>query len=49
MDVASYISEFVSVDGDHPLQAEIYEALKYLTVSMKAYGYSPEISSLPEY
>ena len=49
IEVSSYISEFVSGDDDHPLKAEIYEALKYLTVSMKAYGYSPEISSLPEY
>ncbi|XWS47993.1 hypothetical protein CRYUN_Cryun13aG0033500 [Craigia yunnanensis] len=49
IEVSSYICEFVSGDDDHPLKAEIYEALKYLTVSMKAYGYSPEISSLPEY
>ncbi|XVF09031.1 hypothetical protein REPUB_Repub07fG0055500 [Reevesia pubescens] len=50
IEVGSYmISEFVSGDDDHPLMAEIYEALKYLSVSMKACGYFAEISSLPEY
>ncbi|XP_022728147.1 putative pentatricopeptide repeat-containing protein At1g74400 [Durio zibethinus] len=38
IEVSSYISEFVSGDDDHPLKADIYEALKYLTIIIKAYG-----------
>ncbi|KAK6287282.1 hypothetical protein POUND7_013461 [Theobroma cacao] len=49
IEVASEISEFVSADDDHPLKAEICEALNYLTVSIKAHGYSPQISSPAEY
>ncbi|XP_012438783.1 putative pentatricopeptide repeat-containing protein At1g74400 [Gossypium raimondii] len=49
IEVASEISEFISGDDDHPLKTEIYEALKYLTISMKAYDYSLQISSLLEF
>lgn len=49
IEVASEISEFISGDDDHPLKTEIYEALKYLTINMKAYDYSLQISSLPEF
>ncbi|KAE8736270.1 putative pentatricopeptide repeat-containing protein [Hibiscus syriacus] len=49
IEVASEISEFVSVDDDHPLKDEIYEALNYLTVSMKTYDYSLRISILSEF
>ncbi|GMJ00016.1 hypothetical protein like AT1G74400 [Hibiscus trionum] len=40
IEVASEISEFVSGDDDHPLKVEIYEALEYLTVSMKTFDHS---------
>ncbi|KAL4383744.1 hypothetical protein GQ457_15G006010 [Hibiscus cannabinus] len=43
IEVASEISEFVSGDDDHPLKAEIYEALEYLTVSMKTHDLSLSI------
>ncbi|KAH7529036.1 hypothetical protein FEM48_Zijuj05G0141000 [Ziziphus jujuba var. spinosa] len=35
-------------NDDHTLRTEIYEILKHLIISMKAYGYSPQISSLNE-
>lgn len=49
IEVSSEILEFVSGDADHPFKDEIYEALVYLTISMKAYGFSPEIPSFAGY
>lgn len=48
IEVGKSIAEFVTADDDHPLRTEIYEVLVHLIVSMKAYGYSPQISSLNE-
>ncbi|KAM1682055.1 hypothetical protein ACFX2K_039517 [Malus domestica] len=46
IEVGRSISEFVSADVDHPLRTEIYQILRQLFASMKAYSYSPELSSL---
>ncbi|KAM1129363.1 hypothetical protein FF1_039148 [Malus domestica] len=46
IEVGRSISEFVSADVDHPLRTEIYQILRQLIASMKAYSYSPELSSL---
>ncbi|XP_038680485.1 putative pentatricopeptide repeat-containing protein At1g74400 isoform X2 [Tripterygium wilfordii] len=49
IEVGSGISEFVASAFDHPLSNNIYEVLRNLTVTMRAHGYSPELSSLKEY
>ncbi|KAK9278611.1 hypothetical protein L1049_028184 [Liquidambar formosana] len=49
IEVGSGIYEFVTADDDHPSKSEIYEALECLIKTMKAYGYSPEPSSLTEF
>ncbi|KAM1679208.1 hypothetical protein TB2_039105 [Malus domestica] len=46
IEVGRSIGEFVSADVDHPLRTEIYQILRQLIASMKAYSYSPELSSL---
>ncbi|KAB2633549.1 pentatricopeptide repeat-containing protein [Pyrus ussuriensis x Pyrus communis] len=46
IEVGRSISEFVSANVDHALRTEIYQILRQLIASIKAYGYYPELSSL---